>query len=305
MKHDADILIAGGGLNGPALALALAQGGLSVTVIDARPAPARAEAGFDGRAYALAIASKRLLSVIGIWPGGRRQGAADPADRRLGRKGGRRGGAVLPGLRFGRDRGRPDGLHAGGPAPLRRLPGRDAAPSLRLLSGETVVAQEAGPAGVTVTLASARQLAARLLVGCDGRGSGVAARAGIRRAGLGLWPDRAGDRDPAREGPPGHRAPVLHAPGPLAILPLAGGHHSSHRLERDRRRRRRHPGAGRRRLSGGAAPALRRFPGGDFAWPERGSPIRCRCRWPNASSRRGWRWSAMRRMACIRLPGRA
>ena len=68
MKHDADILIAGGGLNGPALALALAQGGLSVTVIDARPAPARAEAGFDGRAYALAIASKRLLSVIGIWP---------------------------------------------------------------------------------------------------------------------------------------------------------------------------------------------------------------------------------------------
>ena len=66
MTHDADILIAGGGLNGPALALALAQGGLNVAVIDARSAPARAEAGFDGRAYALAIASKRLLSVIGI-----------------------------------------------------------------------------------------------------------------------------------------------------------------------------------------------------------------------------------------------
>ena len=47
---DTDIVIAGGGLNGPALALALAQGGFRVTVVDARPAPDRAEAGFDGRA---------------------------------------------------------------------------------------------------------------------------------------------------------------------------------------------------------------------------------------------------------------
>ena len=67
MTWDTDILIAGGGLNGPALALALAQGGFRVTVIDARPAPDRAEAGFDGRAYALAIASVRLLTAIGVW----------------------------------------------------------------------------------------------------------------------------------------------------------------------------------------------------------------------------------------------
>jgi 2-octaprenyl-6-methoxyphenol hydroxylase len=66
MERDADILIVGGGLNGPALALALAQAGLRVAVIDARPAPARAEVGFDGRAYALALASKRLLQGIGV-----------------------------------------------------------------------------------------------------------------------------------------------------------------------------------------------------------------------------------------------
>lgn len=36
MTWDTDILIAGGGLNGPALALALAQGGFRVTVVDAR-----------------------------------------------------------------------------------------------------------------------------------------------------------------------------------------------------------------------------------------------------------------------------
>ena len=68
MAYDTDIVIVGGGLNGPALALALAQGGFRVTVVDARPAQARADAGFDGRAYALAIASKRLLTVLGVWP---------------------------------------------------------------------------------------------------------------------------------------------------------------------------------------------------------------------------------------------
>ncbi|MBC7739125.1 MAG: FAD-dependent monooxygenase, partial [Candidatus Saccharibacteria bacterium] len=66
---DQDVIIVGGGLNGPALGLALAQGGLSVTVVDARPALARGEVGFDGRAYALAIASKRLLAGIGVWSG--------------------------------------------------------------------------------------------------------------------------------------------------------------------------------------------------------------------------------------------
>ena len=57
MRYDADVIITGGGLNGPALALALAQAGLPVTVIDAQPATARAEADFDGRAYTVAIAS--------------------------------------------------------------------------------------------------------------------------------------------------------------------------------------------------------------------------------------------------------
>ncbi|MFT4716358.1 MAG: 2-octaprenyl-6-methoxyphenol hydroxylase, partial [Paracoccaceae bacterium] len=37
MKPESDILIVGGGLNGPTLALALAQGGLRVTIVDALP----------------------------------------------------------------------------------------------------------------------------------------------------------------------------------------------------------------------------------------------------------------------------
>ena len=67
MEHSSDILIVGGGLNGPALALALAQTGHSVTVIDALAEKARKNAAFDGRAYALALASQRLLNAIGVW----------------------------------------------------------------------------------------------------------------------------------------------------------------------------------------------------------------------------------------------
>ena len=67
MTHDSDLLIVGGGLNGPALALAAAQAGLSSTVIDALPEPTRKNAAFDGRAYALALASVRLLQNLGIW----------------------------------------------------------------------------------------------------------------------------------------------------------------------------------------------------------------------------------------------
>ena len=67
MMHDTDIAIVGGGLNGPALALAMARTGLSVTVIDALPETVRKNAAFDGRSYALALASTRLLAAIGIW----------------------------------------------------------------------------------------------------------------------------------------------------------------------------------------------------------------------------------------------
>ena len=69
MKPDFDVIIAGGGLNGPTLALALAQAGLSVAVADPRPADARASDDFDGRAYALALASRRLLTALGLWGG--------------------------------------------------------------------------------------------------------------------------------------------------------------------------------------------------------------------------------------------
>lgn len=102
-----------------------------------------------------------------------------------------------------------------------------AAPGVTLLSGETVVAQEAGPAGVTVTLGSGRQLTGGLLVGCDGRGSGTAARAGIRRVGWGYGQTALVTAIRHERDHQGIAHQFFMPSGPLAILPLKGGHHSS------------------------------------------------------------------------------
>lgn len=228
MEHDADILIVGGGLNGPALGLALAQGGLRVTVIDARPAPARAEAGFDGRAYALAIASQRLLAAIGVWP----QLAPQ----------------VQPILKIKAS----DGRAGQGPAPFfltfdaaeleegpmgfmvedRRLYAAfldvmAQTPGLTLLSGESVVAQDISARGVTVNLASGKVLSGRVLISCDGRASGTAQRAGIKRQGWGYGQTALVTAVRHEHNHDGIAHQFFMPSGPLAILPLPGGHHSS------------------------------------------------------------------------------
>jgi len=227
MTLDADILIAGGGLNGPALALALAQTGLRVTVIDARPAPQRAEAGFDGRAYALALASKRLLSAIGVWP---RIAAYQPILKIKASDGiaGRGPSPLFLGFDSAELEEGPMGfmvedrhLYAAFLAAMREQPG------LTLLSGETVVAQEVTPQGITITLASGTQLAARLLVGCDGRASGTAQRAGIRRSGWGYGQTALVTAIHHEKPHEGTAHQFFMPAGPLAILPLPGGHHSS------------------------------------------------------------------------------
>jgi 2-octaprenyl-6-methoxyphenol hydroxylase len=228
MTWDADILIAGGGLNGPALALALAQGGFRVTVVDARPAPARAETGFDGRAYALAIASVRLLKAVGVW-----DSVAEKAQAILQIKAsdGRAGEGAAPFfLQFDHaeiEEGPMGHMLEDRFLYAAFLDGMLAAPEVTLLSGETVVAQTAGPSGVTVTLGSGRTLTAGLLVGCDGRGSGVASRAGIRRVGWGYGQTALVTAIQHERDHMGIAHQFFMPSGPLAILPLKGGHHSS------------------------------------------------------------------------------
>jgi 2-octaprenyl-6-methoxyphenol hydroxylase len=226
MTHDTDILIVGGGLNGPALALALAGAGLDVTIVDALPQATRAARGFDGRSYALALASVRVLDAIGLW-----QRVADHAQPMLKivASDGRAGEGAAPFfLQF--DHAEIEEGPMGHMLEDRFL--RPAlldavtASGIGHLSGETVVAQAVDQTGVTITLASGRELRARLLVGCDGRDSGTAKRAGIRRTG---WDYRqtglvcAVEHELPHEG----TAHQFFMPeGPLAILPLPGNRSS-------------------------------------------------------------------------------
>ncbi|WP_375688720.1 UbiH/UbiF/VisC/COQ6 family ubiquinone biosynthesis hydroxylase [Pseudooceanicola sp. LIPI14-2-Ac024] len=222
-----EILIVGGGLNGPALALGLAQAGFSVTVIDALPLETHEAPEFDGRAYALALASTRLLRNIGVW-----QAVAEHAQPMLEIKvsdghAGQGGGHF--GLHFDHaeiEEG-PMG-HMLEDRFLRRafLDAMAAEPRITHRAGDTVVAQSTDATGIHLTLASGEVLSGRLAIGCDGRTSGTAARAGIKRTAWG-YGQTALVCAIAHEKPHhGIAHQFFMPPGPLAILPLPGNRSS-------------------------------------------------------------------------------
>jgi 2-octaprenyl-6-methoxyphenol hydroxylase len=64
---DTEIIIAGGGLVGNALAIALSQGGIKSTVIEPLPREAQLDAAFDGRTSAISSGSVRILTHLGAW----------------------------------------------------------------------------------------------------------------------------------------------------------------------------------------------------------------------------------------------
>ncbi|MGJ8616135.1 MAG: FAD-dependent monooxygenase, partial [Sulfitobacter sp.] len=227
MDFDTDIAIIGGGLNGPALALALAQTGQRVTLIDALTVKTRKNAAFDGRSYALALTSTRLLQGIGVWD------------------------AVEPNAQPMLEIKVTDGRAGDGPSPmfmhfdhaeieegpmgymvedrhLRRalLDAVKSIPEITQMNGETVMAQHVDAAGITLTLASGKSLHARLAIGADGRSTGTGHRAGIKRIG---WEYEQTALVCALEHEHPHHG-IAHQffmpPGPLAILPLTGNRSS-------------------------------------------------------------------------------
>lgn len=225
MEHD--LIIVGGGLNGPALALAAARSGLTSCVVDVLPIAAREAADFDGRSYALAQASKRLLAGLDLW-----EQLADTAQpmHQIKVSDGRVGEAsAFLGLQF-------DSAEIEeGPMGymledryLRRALLTAMANSDRIEDrAETrVIAQDTGPKGVSVTLDTGEVIRGRLLIGADGRQSGTAARAGIRRTGW-SYGQTALVCAIAHEKPhDGIAHQLFLPPGPLAILPLTGNRSS-------------------------------------------------------------------------------
>ena len=64
---DTEVLIVGGGLVGLSLAVALADAGIEVLVIDREDPAAQLGQGFDGRSAAIAQGSRQALEGIGLW----------------------------------------------------------------------------------------------------------------------------------------------------------------------------------------------------------------------------------------------
>ena len=223
MTDHSDILITGGGLSGPILALALAQSGHSVTVIDALSEKIRKNAGFDGRSYAVALTSQRLLQGIGVW-----DAVADHSQPILEIKvsDGRAGQGPSPFFMHFDHAEIEEGPmgHMVQDRFLRRalLDAMAATGGITHLAGETVTTQDVQPGGVTVTLASGKVLNGALLIGADGRSSGTATRAGIKRTGW-AYDQTALVCAIAHEKPHhGIAHQFFMPPGPLAILPLPG-----------------------------------------------------------------------------------
>lgn len=223
MEKKSDILIVGGGLNGPLLALALARAGFGVTIIDAAPRQNRADPGFDGRSYALALASCRMLKALGLW-----DRLAPNAQPMLEIKvtDGRAGEGPSPWmLHFDHaeiEEGPMGHLIEDRHLRLALLDAMDAAPAITHLAGARVVAQVVLDAAVVVTLEGGDRVIGSLLIGADGRSSGTAERAGIGRKGWG-YGQTAVVCAVAHEKPHGGIAHQFFMPsGPLAILPLTG-----------------------------------------------------------------------------------
>jgi 2-octaprenyl-6-methoxyphenol hydroxylase len=220
-SEHSDVLIAGGGFAGLALAIALRQAlGQSFRVVVADPALA-ATPSKDPRASAIAAAARRLFVAIGVWDAvaGEAQPIADMVvtDSKL-------DDAVRPTfLTFGGD------VEAGEPFAhmvenrhlIDALVAKAEAEGVGLRP-TAVIDAEPGPAATIVRLADGDTVSARLLVGADGARSAVRERAGIATHGWN-YDQSAIIFTVAHERDHHGRAEEHFLPaGPFAILPLTG-----------------------------------------------------------------------------------
>ncbi len=224
---DTDLIIVGGGLNGPLLALAAAQTGLHSTIIDALSVKTRANAKFDGRSYALSAASQRMLRRLGLWDS--LASHAQPMNEIKVTDGRIDDAEVFLGLHFNSaelEEGPMGYMVEDRHLRHALLTAVSQSGDITHIAGQTAQSQEVTGSGASVTLDDGTVIAGRLLVGADGRKSGTAERAGIRRM---AWNYSQTALVCAVKHELPHQG-IAHQlflpPGPLAILPLKGNRSS-------------------------------------------------------------------------------
>jgi 2-octaprenyl-6-methoxyphenol hydroxylase len=223
-----DVIIAGAGMAGATLALALAKGGLAPLLIDPQPFETQLEPAFDGRASAIAFSSFRAWDMIGAGE------AMRPHAQRIEQilvTDGRSPGASSPGptpffLRFDaaeiaeRVQGEPLGYLIENRRARQALSAAVEAAGIQVLAPARVESVEVTPGAARVTLVGGETLTAPLVIGAEGRGSVVRRAAGIGVIG---WPYKQSGvvATVQLEKPHGGVAHEYFLPtGPFAILPL-------------------------------------------------------------------------------------
>lgn len=223
-----DIVIAGAGLTGAAFALAAAQAGLKVVMVDPQPFDAQLAPTFDGRSTAIAFSTFRMLEALGL--GDDLRPHACRMDHILvtdGRRPGAASRAASPAfLRFDaeeigdRTGGEPLGYMVENRRIRVALAKAVETAGLEVRAPASVKTVETDPGKATVVLADGARLTAPLVVGAEGRGSTVRKAAGIDTIGWGYG--QSGVVATVRLGRD-HRN-VAHEyflpGGPFAILPL-------------------------------------------------------------------------------------
>jgi 2-octaprenyl-6-methoxyphenol hydroxylase len=222
------IVIAGGGIAGLSLALALKQAlGAGFAIVVADPALTRTSRP-DNRAYAVAAAAQAMLGALGIWDV--IAATAQPMTEMI-VSDSRSGDMVRPVfLTFDGEvePGRPFAYMVGSAALTAALADACDAAGV-VLRAEGVARFESGDSGVTIRLSGGEELSARLLVAADGARSKLREQAGIGWVGWdygqsGLVATIGHER------PHGGRAVEHFLPsGPFAILPLTDGGRLGHR----------------------------------------------------------------------------
>jgi len=214
-----DIIVCGGGMVGLTLGLAAAQGGLCVTVVDALLPETVLAASFDGRVSALAYASVRMLTALGVWP--HLAPHAQPIHEILVTDG-KPGQPASPfSLHF--DAGEIGASTLGHIAENRHIRAALYAampPGLTLIAPAAVTRLENAPGGVIAHLSNGTSIKAVLAAAADGRDSKLRAAQGIGVIGW-SYPQTGIVATVAHEHPHNGVAYEHFLPsGPFAILPM-------------------------------------------------------------------------------------